>query len=405
MTSRYHIRLFAPFLICSILAAHSLFATSIASQPKAILITTIPFRELTNGVILIRARINDFTDTLNFILDSGSGGIGLDSVTCAYLKLPLTDTGRIIRGLGGYKKVPYANNNSLKFPGLTIDSLNFHVSDYELISEVYGFKIDGLIGYSVLKKYIVSIDYDLLNISFYTPGKMYYGHGGELLKPLMLSIPVVRAPIQNGVKTNSRYYFDTGAGLCMLLSKEFVKDSSLLVNRKRWQKVIPTEGQGLIGKMDMSITIIKDIKVGKYNFSDVPTYLFDDISNVMQYPDLGGLLGIDLLRRFNIILNYPAGEIYINPNTHFQDPFDYSYTGLVIYFIKGHVVVTDVIRDSPAEKAGFLPGDILVSVNNNFSNDIQTYRVLLKEPGTRANILINRNHDLQIIKLPVKSII
>ncbi len=405
MPLRYPLRLFALLTSCFFLAVPQLYALPRVPQPKAALLTTIPFRELSNGVILVRARLDNFPDTLNFILDSGSGGIGLDSVTSAYFKLHLTDSGRIIRGLGGTKKVPYSNNNSLEFPGLEIDSLNFHISNYELISEVYGIKIDGLIGFSVLKRYIINIDYDLLKISFYSPGKYEYPRGGELLKPYMLSIPVVPAPVRNGVKRDSRYYFDTGAGLCMLLSQEFVKDSSLLANRKKWQKVIPTEGQGLIGKMDMDITIIKGMKIGKYSFDDVPTYVFDDISNVMQYPDLGGLIGIDLLRRFNITLNYPAKEIYIIPNIHFNDPFDYSYTGLVIYFINGHVEVTDVIKDSPAEKAGFLPGDRLIAINNNFSNDIQTYRALLKDSGTRADVLVQRENDIQMIKLPIKSIL
>ena len=405
MLLRYPLRLFALLTACFLLTARQLYSTPRIPPVKATLLTTIPFRELSNGVILVRATLNNFPDTLNFILDSGSGGIGLDSSTCAYFKLPLTDSGRIIRGLGGNKKVPYSNNNSLVFPGLRIDSLNFHVSNYDLISEVYGIKIDGLVGYSVLRRYIVSIDYDLLTLSFYTPGKFVYPRGGELLKPFMLSIPVVPAPVRNGVKRDSKYYFDTGAGLCMLLSEEFVKDSSLLANRKKWQKVIPTEGQGLIGKMDMYITIIKGMKVGKYSFDDVPTYVFNDISNVMQYPDLGGLIGIDLLRRFNITLNYPAKEIYIIPNIHFNDPFDYSYTGLVIYFINGRVMVTDVIKDSPAEKAGVLPGDRLIAINNNFSNDIQTYRALLKDTGTKADIIVQRDNNVLMIKLPIKSIL
>jgi len=155
----------------------------------------------------------------------------------------------------------------------------------------------------------------------------------------------------------------------------------------------------------MYITIIKGMKVGKYSFDDVPTYVFNDISNVMQYPDLGGLIGIDLLRRFNITLNYPAKEIYIIPNIHFNDPFDYSYTGLVIYFINGRVMVTDVIKDSPAEKAGVLPGDRLIAINNNFSNDIQTYRALLKDTGTKADIIVQRDNNVLMIKLPIKSIL
>ncbi|HVB02525.1 MAG TPA: PDZ domain-containing protein [Chitinophagaceae bacterium] len=392
--------------VCLILQASAGPGNVLPGQPKARLITSFPFQELSNGVILIKGCIDDKPDSLNFILDSGSGGIGLDSATCAYLKLPLTHSGRTIRGIGGKKKVPYANDNTLNLPGgLQVDSLNFHVSDYELISEVYGIKIDGLIGYSMLKRYIVRINYDTHIISVYTPGKIKYGHGGDLLKPIMFAIPAIPAPLRNGVSTASRYYFDTGAGLCMLLSEHFVKDSSLLAKRKRWQKVIPTEGQGLIGRLNMSITVIKGMKVGKYWFEDVPIYLFNDISNVMEYPELGGLIGIDLLRRFNITLNYPAGEIYIIPNTHFYDPFDYSYTGLVIYFIDGKVRITDVMKGSPAEKAGFQPGDLLIAVNNNFSNNIQQYRELLKNAGTKVSLIIMRNKELQIIKLPIKSIL
>lgn len=394
-------------LVCGLSQAANALGNLAVVPPRAQLITVFPFRELDNGVILIHAQIDNYPDTFNFILDSGSGGIGLDSQTCSYLKLSLTDAGKTIRGIGGYKKVPYADNNTLDLPGLKVDSLDFHVSDYELISEVYGIKIDGLIGFSILRRYIVKIDYDNHTITMFSPGKIVYGGRGELLKPnipFLLSIPIIKAPVTNGVTTASRYYFDTGAGLCMLLSNEFVKDSSLLSSRKKLQKVIPTEGQGLIGKMDMSITVINNMKIGKYKFDDVPIYLFNDITDIMEYPQLGGLIGIDLLRRFNIFLNYPAGEIYIIPNSHYQDPFDYSYTGLVIYFVDGRVEVTDVMKDSPAEKAGFEPGDLLVSVANNFSNDIQQYRDLLKVSGTKVSVIIRRDNTLMQMKLPIKSI-
>ena len=70
----------------------------------------------------------------------------------------------------------------------------------------------------------------------------------------------------------------------------------------------------------------------------MPTYIFDDVYNVTAYPYLGGLIGNDILRRFNVIINYDRRDIYLSPNTHFRDPFDYSYTGLNIYKIDGEVV-------------------------------------------------------------------
>src|SRR5262245_9741822 len=44
-------------------------------QPQARLITSFPFTVFTGGVILVRASIGEFSDSLNFILDTGSGGI------------------------------------------------------------------------------------------------------------------------------------------------------------------------------------------------------------------------------------------------------------------------------------------------------------------------------------------
>src|SRR5690606_31180997 len=106
------------------------------------------------------------------------------------------------------------------------------------------------------------------------------------------------------------------------------------------------------------------LRFGPYRFKKVPVFLFDDEHNVTSYPVLGGLIGNDLLRRFNLILNYEKREIHLTPNSHFHDPFDYSYTGLGIYYYNGIIEISDVIKDSPGDKAGLEAGDIIVSINN-----------------------------------------
>jgi hypothetical protein len=49
-------------------------------------------------------------------------------------------------------------------PGLTVDSLDFHLNDYEILTGVYGIKIDGIIGFSFFKRYIVQLDFDTQKI-------------------------------------------------------------------------------------------------------------------------------------------------------------------------------------------------------------------------------------------------
>ncbi|MVT07093.1 PDZ domain-containing protein [Chitinophaga sp. ysch24] len=372
----------------------------------AVLITRFPFKQYYGGVVVVSARLEGVPDTLQFILDTGSAGISLDTGTCVHYGIKLTPTERVVRGVGGSKKVSFAMDRTLTLPGLQVDSLDFHVNDYELISQVYGLQIDGIIGYSLLSKYIVQVDYDTELISIYSKGRFSYPKGGNLLRPSLTLIPIVTAQLRNGkMQNNSRYYFDTGAGMCLLLSHQFVKDSAILTSRKKQRKVIQTEAQGLGGKMNMDITTIQEFRIGSYAFRNVPVYLFDDVTNVTAYPFLGGMVGNDLLRRFNLILNYGRKEIYIIPNSHFRDQFDYSYTGLIIYLINGRVEVTDIIKGSPAEKAGFKKGDIIVAINNSFSSNLQQYRDMLKNIGTRPTLLIMRDKDLLLKKIQIKSIL
>ncbi|WP_143308780.1 aspartyl protease family protein [Chitinophaga vietnamensis] len=377
------------------------------STKPSVLITRFKFKQYYGGVVVIQAQLNDYPDTLQFILDTGSAGISLDTATCVRLGIKLTPTDRIVRGLGGSKTVSFAMNHRLRLPGgLVVDSLDFHVNDYELISQVYGLQVDGIIGYSLLSRYIVTVDYDTEEIFIYSKGKHNYPRGGMLLKPSLTLIPLISSPIKNGRRnTSNRFYFDTGAGMCLLLSNEFVKDSSLIEGRRKKRKIIQTEAQGLGGKMQMSLTTIQEFKIGSYVFRNVPTYMFDDTYGITSYPFLGGMIGNDLLRRFNITLNYAKKEIYLLPNTHFRDVFDYSYTGLIIYLINGQVEVTDIIKGSPAEKAGFKKGDIIMAVNNNLGSNLQLFRELLKNVGTRAVLLVRRDNDLLIKKLPIKSIL
>ena len=360
------------------------------------------FVQMTGGVVIMQGQFDSFKDTLNFILDTGSGGISLDSVTADYFGVKGTPSNRTIRGIAGIRNVSFLNNRKLHLPGLTIDSLNFHINDYSILTAVYGEKIDGIIGYSVLSRYILKIDYDSSKIEFWTRGSYKYPRGGYLLKPVINTIPVQQARVRDGKIINARFLYDMGAGLNMMLSTDFLKDSALL-DKKR--KLYAKEAEGLGGKIDMAMTVIKEIRLGPYKFRNVPVYVFNDTFNITSYPFLAGLIGNDLLRRFNVILNYDRRDIYLLPNSHFNEPFDYSYTGIELYYIDGKIIIGDVARDSPAENAGLQEGDVLVAVNKNFSQNLQQYKAAIQTTGERLQLIIQRNGDLIQFSLKVKSIL
>jgi hypothetical protein len=366
------------------------------------LLTQMPFRQLTGGVVLLQARFGAFPDTLNFILDTGSGGISLDSATTAYFGLKPTPSDRTIRGIAGIRNVSFLNHQKLHLPGLTVDSLNFHVNNYDILTAVYGEKIDGIIGYSFLSRYIIKIDYDTLRLEVWSRGSLKYPRGGFLMRPLITTLPVQQARVRDATTINSRFLYDMGAGLCLMLSTDFVRDSGLLDNRR---KLYVKEAEGLGGKIDMHVTVVKEVKLGPYRFRNVPVYIFDDAYNITSYPYLGGLIGNDLLRRFNTILNYERRDIYLMPNKHYNDPFDYSYSGIDLYYIDGQVLIGDVAKDSPAEKAGVQEGDVVVSINNIFGSSLDKLKAALQSTGDRIRLIVQKDGELKQYEFKVKSIL
>ena len=385
---RFLFYIFFGFLMLS-LKAQELFI-----EKPAKFITKFEFKQLTGGVILLKACINNITDTFNFILDTGSGGISLDSTTCVEYKISHSPSGRTINGIAGIREVDFAKNNDLVLPGLTVKGLDFYVNNYDILTTVYGEKIDGIIGYGFFSRYLIKINFDSLDIEVYQPGSIRYPSGGFLLHPLFTALPIQSLKVRDLRTINANFYLDTGAGLCFLVSKDFADDSAFLIKKRI---PLPVEAQGLGGKKRMMITVVKEVKIGPYSFRKVPTHILEDEFNVTSYPYIDGLLGNDILKRFNIIFNYQKREVHLLPNSHFNDSFDYSYTGMSIYNIDGKIVIDDLVKNSPADIAGFKKDDVVFAVNNNFTNDINQYKNLLQSNGERVKVLIIRDGIPHII--------
>ena len=352
--------------------------------------------------MVVKAQLENIKDTFNFILDTGSGGISLDSMTCSLHNIISKKTDTTITGIGGIKKVPFVFDKTLHFPGLSVSRLNFHVNNYEVLTSVYGERIDGIIGYSFFSRYIVQVDFDNHYINVYSPGKFKYPERGITLKPVFTSLPILYMSLKDRKRLNFNFYFDTGAGLCFLMSERFAKDSAVLLSKR---KPLVTQAEGMLGRLEMRLTVIKEVKIGPYRFYNVPSYLYDDKYNVTSYPFSGGLIGNELLRRFNMVINYPQREIHLTPNRSINEPFDYSYTGLGMYYIEGKIMVMDVIPKSPAEQAGVKFEDEIVSVGNSLSFNIQQYKNILQVPNQRIKIIVRRNNELVELYIKTKSIL
>src|SRR5690606_28643509 len=130
------------FLVVGLFSSEHLRAQEEYVLPASETLTTVPFSLAAESVVLVKGTLVGHADTLTFILDTGSSGISLDSTTASALGLVPEPSDVNIRGIAGIRKALFLYNQRLKLNGLIVDSLNFHINNYQFLSYVYGTRID-----------------------------------------------------------------------------------------------------------------------------------------------------------------------------------------------------------------------------------------------------------------------
>ena len=60
---------------------------------------------------------------------------------------------------------------------------------------------------------------------------------------------------------------------------------------------------------------------------------------------------------------------------------------------------------SPGDRAGFLPDDIILAMNNVFTQNIQTFKNILQNAGSRIKVIVQRKGRLETLDLKIVNIL
>jgi hypothetical protein len=308
-----------------------------------------------------------------------------------------------------------------------------------------GIPVHGILGYHFFKNHLVEINSLTKKIAVYRDIKTFSKSKLKRFKALPLSIELAKPYVNASVNINSKeskvkLLIDTGGSDALWL---FENETDIKCPSVFFDDFL---GRGFSGDI-----FGKRSRIDRFTLSGIeiayPTASFpseSSLKSVSMVEGRNGSLGSEIMRRFDIVFDYPNSKMYLKKNKNFEEPFNYNMSGLEIQHTGKEIIKEEVLKanfierdnkgnaeinfdkpheikyqfslkpmyeisnvrvDSPAHQAGIVKGDMLKKLNGEFAykyklNDI--IEMLQSEEGKWISIEYERKGVIHKTKFQLK---
>lgn len=285
-------------------------------------VTEIPFE--TQGAHLFIKVNTSHSDTLRFVFDTGATGASIDSAAAEKAGVSKENREKVsVAGSGGSQIYTMAVNQTLKLKGVEIENVNLAMVNFAALSASAGLRLDGIVGYEILNKYVTQLDFERKKILLYNNIKSvdttgYIGIPFEFSKNILIPRFPISITLANGETFTGKVMFDTGSASTLLVSAPFSRFHGF--DGKLGETGFSV-GRGMNTATKDQLAIIKSMSFNGFNFGKMSIRL--TVNNTAEPKDgYLGILGMEVIKRFNVILDYANKKIYLKPNKAYGNSFN-----------------------------------------------------------------------------------
>jgi hypothetical protein len=368
-------------------------------------------------LIIVPVEVNGVK--LSFLLDTGVSKPILFNITnIDTLQINNVET-VYLRGLGGGEPVEAlkSQNNLFKIGNaINIDQDIFVVFDSSInFTPRLGIAVHGIIGFDLFRDFTVEINYSSKYLKLHKPESYVYKKCRKC-EQFNLSFYNNKPYIDGMVKidTNNlpvKLLIDTGSSDALWLFEE----DSLGMKPLNNKYFVDFLGKGLSGSVYGKRAKVKSFNLKNFVLKNVNVAFPDStsISYARKHEERNGSISGELLKRFNIIMDYKNARVTLKKNNKFRSPFHYNKSGIVLeqngirvvkekYYeksfdhygrsndenavinftetfrlnLKPAFSIVELRKDSPAERAGLLIGDMILSINGKGAHTMKLQDVV-----------------------------
>lgn len=284
--------------------------------------------------------------------------------------------------------------------------------DYFRFEEVAGLEIHGILGADVFRNLVVKINYERKTITLTKREDFKAPNSGYHAIPIQISRskPYLNTnlEIQKGRPIPVKLLLDSGSMIPFIINTN--TDTSLHLP----QNVLNgTLGAGLGGYLEGFVGRTALLEVGQFDFNEILTH-FQDISEAIDTSMLSGrngIIGNELMGRFQVIIDYPKEMLYLKPNRRFNTAFEFDKSGLLVVAADVRLksfIVHEVIPNSPADEVGVLKNDRITRINGLPTGLISLSNIndiLKRRVGKKIKLRVKRGKEKMVFRFRLRKLI
>lgn len=396
----YKYRRFSGLLLWASLVCFLVFHTNLAAcqtAPRQVqeagLLAEIPF-ELVGEHLVVSLPVDDGQPNVDFVFDTGASATVLDSKVAATFAIK-SDFKQSAMGAAGVQEYDISLNQTLTVNEyVKAKKIPFVLADLQRIENALGRPIAGITGCDLLRRYVVSIDYSQnkirffeqqskIDVSGYTQAKLDFLNGSPLAH--------VEASIEleNGDQFEGKLLLDTGAGLAISINSPFNRQNKMLDKAGSFYKA---SGKGLTTATHFNVVNLKSISIGEYRLHEMEMELSRATAGASAKKNVMGILGNQILKRFDLILDFKNRDLYLRPNHLFDTKFRFRLSGIGLIAKEGTLWIETIVPGSNADKSGLKIGEKLISVDGKQATELHTVRAWLQAEGETVEIVTEKKN-------------
>lgn len=232
---------------------------------------------------------------------------------------------------------------------------------FDDLDDVY---FDGVVGYPFFRRFVITIDYDKQLVSFSEPSTagveldQLSDAWQELPLQIQSNVPYLVAQVRTGSEQTVavKLLVDTGYRGPVSLTPSTHDELEEPV------EYFPAVSQGLSGDVESRVAMAEFLTLGNYRLNQLP--ISYEISGGESDGDSNGLLGNEVLSRFNLVFDYPNERLFLSPNQRFSVPLVADRSGLQVRPHRSGGIIKNIAQGSTGEASDIQVGDIITSFDD-----------------------------------------